>query len=92
MFGLSSQDFFRCELKESLPSLADGSVVEPGPNKRAFGPVTELVRLGDYKIDYSKVNPPELHRLWVTKKKQNTNSFFNLLRYHLFIKGLTFII
>merc|ERR1712062_473185 len=52
---------------------------EIGSSKRAFGPVTDLMRVGNYKIDYSQVNP-QLHRLLVTKKKQNTNSFFNLLR------------
>ena len=47
-------------------------------SRKAFGPVTDLMRLGDYKIDYSQVNP-QLHKLLVTKR----NSFFNLLRYHI---------
>ena len=70
---------FPSESTETSPTLG-GSDVEPDPSKRALGPVTELVRLGNYKIDYSRVNP-QLHKLLVSKKKQNTNSFFNLLRY-----------
>ena len=49
-------------------------------NKRALGPATNLLRLGNYRIDYSQVDP-QLRKLLVAKKKQNSNSFYNLLRY-----------
>ena len=77
----SSYHPYSSDISERInsPTLG-GSDVEPDPSKRALGPVTELVRLGNYKIDYSRVNP-QLHKLLVSKKKQNTNSFFNLLRY-----------
>ena len=58
-------------------------VAESSQIKRAFGPVTNLLRLRNYRIDYSQVDP-HLHQLLVTKKKQNTNSFYNLLRYNIF--------
>ena len=56
------------------------SVSESDQNKRAIGPVSNLLRLANYRIDYSQVNPL-LHKLLVTKKKHNTDSFYNLLRY-----------
>ena len=54
-------------------------VYESGQNKRALGPATNLLRLGNYRIDYSQVDP-QLRKLLVAEKKQNTNSFYNLLR------------